>query len=164
MESSLRIQANSGVLTNFDVLKFLESRGASEDSARVFSDVTPSENKVYGYLFGTPARGQTTENINEFKEKCKKYDLAEAEVLNIINTRPSSIVGIYPLIENCDLRLGDTVEELVELVVEVFPSPLPAKTVENDAKTTNVEKIEDQNDNDEGKPENEEEMETIDGS
>lgn len=62
------------------------------------------------------------------------------------------------------MRLGDTVEELVELVVEVFPSPLPAKTVENDAKTTNVEKIEDQNDNDEGKPENEEEMETIDGS
>ncbi|BBG92373.1 RNA polymerase II, Rpb4, core protein [Prunus dulcis] len=143
------VQANSSVLTNFDVLKFLESRGASEDSAR-----------VYGYLFGTPARGQTTEKINEFKEKCKKYDLAEAEVLNIINTRPSSIVGIYPLIENCDLRLGDTVEELVELVVEVFPSPLPAKTVENDAKTTNV----DQNDNDEGKPENEEEMETIDGS
>ncbi|CAL8989715.1 unnamed protein product, partial [Prunus brigantina] len=93
-----RVQANSGVLTNFDVLKFLESRGASEDSARVFSDVTPSENKVvYGYLFGTPARGQTTENINEFKEKCKKYDLAEAEVLNIINTRPSSIVGIYPV-------------------------------------------------------------------
>ncbi|PQQ19609.1 uncharacterized protein Pyn_06576 [Prunus yedoensis var. nudiflora] len=157
------VEANSGVLTNFDVLKFLESRGASKDSARVFSNVTPSENKVYGYLFGTPARGQTMENINEFKEKCKKYDLAEAEVLNIINTRPSSIVGIYPLIENCDLRLGDTIEELVEMVVEVFPPP-PAKTVENDAKTTNVEKIVDQNDNDEGKPENEEEMETIDGS
>lgn len=62
------------------------------------------------------------------------------------------------------MRLGDTVEELVELVVEVFPPHPSAKTVENDAKTTNVEKIEDQNDNDEGKPENEEEMETIDGS
>lgn len=50
---------------------------------------------MYDYLAETAACKQTKENINEFSERCKKFDLAKAEVLNIINIRPSSAVGIY---------------------------------------------------------------------
>ena len=45
----------------------------------------------------TAACNQTKENIKEFSERCKKFDLAKAEVLNIINMRPSSAVGVYPV-------------------------------------------------------------------
>jgi len=106
------LMANAGTLTNFEVLDFLRSKGAGKDSTRVLAKVAPSEYKVYDYLAETAACKQTKENINEFSERCKKFDLARAEVLNIINIRPSSAVGIYSIIEQCGDRFED-VEELV---------------------------------------------------
>lgn len=43
----------------------------------------------------TPAGTQTREGIDEFKEKCKQFDLGNDTILNIINTRPASVVEIY---------------------------------------------------------------------
>ena len=54
--------------------------------------------QVYDYLVETPACNQTRENINEFLERFKKYNLAKAELLNIINIRPSQTVEIYTVI------------------------------------------------------------------
>ena len=51
--------------------------------------------QVYDYLVETSASNLTRENIDEFLEKSKKYDLAKAELLNIINIRPSSAVEIF---------------------------------------------------------------------
>ncbi|KAA8515272.1 hypothetical protein F0562_018498 [Nyssa sinensis] len=118
-----RLKANSGILTNFEVLDFLRSRGAAKDPTRVIAPIAPSEWKVYDYLEQSAACNQTRENIKAFSEECKKYNLATAEVINIINLRPSSVVEIDPLIEECDTRLGEGVEELVEIVVQVLPSP-----------------------------------------
>ena len=50
---------------------------------------------MYDYLVQTAACNQTSEHINEFVDKCKIYGLAKAEVLNIINIRPTSIIDIY---------------------------------------------------------------------
>ncbi|KAF3456939.1 hypothetical protein FNV43_RR01593 [Rhamnella rubrinervis] len=121
--SILGLEANAGPLTNFEVLNFLKSKGASKDPTRVLADLAPSEYKVYDYLVGTAASNQTREKIDEFLEKCKKFDLAKAEVLNILNIRPSSVVETYSIIEFCDQRLGDGVEELMQIVEEVFPAP-----------------------------------------
>lgn len=41
-----RLEANAGPLTNFEVLDFLRSRGASKDPTRVLVPVAPSEFKV----------------------------------------------------------------------------------------------------------------------
>ncbi|KAL5542020.1 hypothetical protein UlMin_009730 [Ulmus minor] len=122
------LEANAGALTNFEVLNFLRSKGASKDPTRVLADVAPSEYKVYDYLVETSASNLTRENIDEFLEKSKKYDLAKAELLNIINIRPSSAVEIFSIIEQCDARLGDSVEELVEMVAEVLPPPPTEQT------------------------------------
>uniref|UniRef100_A0A2N9ETH1 DNA-directed RNA polymerase III subunit RPC9 n=1 Tax=Fagus sylvatica TaxID=28930 RepID=A0A2N9ETH1_FAGSY len=40
------LDANEGVLTNFEVLDFLRSKGAAKDSTRVLAKVTPSEYKT----------------------------------------------------------------------------------------------------------------------
>jgi hypothetical protein len=50
---------------------------------------------VYDYLVETAACNQTKENINEFLEKCKKFDLVKADLLNIINIRPSFPVVLF---------------------------------------------------------------------
>uniref|UniRef100_A0A5B6YNU1 DNA-directed RNA polymerase III subunit RPC9 n=1 Tax=Davidia involucrata TaxID=16924 RepID=A0A5B6YNU1_DAVIN len=117
------LKANCGALTNFEVLDFLRSRGAAKDPTRVIAPIAPSEWKVYDYLEQSVACNQTRESIKEFSEKCKKYKLATAEVINIINVRPSSVVEIDPIIEECDTRMGEGVEDLVEMVMQVLPSP-----------------------------------------
>lgn len=120
------LKANAGPLTNFEVLDFLRSRGALNDPTRLMSSVAPSEFKVYDYLVKTPACNQTRENICEFIEKSKEYQLAKAEVLNIINIRPSTAVEIVPLIEEWEDRMEDKIEELEEMVVQLLPpGPLP---------------------------------------
>ncbi|GMI64225.1 hypothetical protein HRI_000091800 [Hibiscus trionum] len=116
-------EANAGALTNSEVLDFLRSRGASKDPTRVIVAIAPSEFKVYDYLLESPACNQTKEQVNEFLTRCKSYKLAKAEVLNIINLRPSALVEIHPIIEESEERFGEKLEELVNLVVEVLPEP-----------------------------------------
>lgn len=115
-------KANAGALTNFEVLDFLRSRGASKDITRVIAPVAPSEYKVFDYLMETVACNQKRENINELMEKLSKFKLAKAEVLNIINLRPSSLVEIDPMIEQSEKRFGEQLEEIVNVVAEVLPA------------------------------------------
>ncbi|PON73295.1 RNA polymerase II, Rpb, partial [Trema orientale] len=144
-------------LTNFEVIDFLKSKGASKHP----TDLVPSELKVYEYLVETAANNQKKQNILEFKEKSEKYGLARAKVINIINTRPTTQVELYPLsesrawypkklscivtsprdpykiIEDEDYEhLGhDLIKELCGMVAEVFPSP-PTETA---SKEGNIE-------------------------
>ncbi|CAK9329125.1 unnamed protein product [Citrullus colocynthis] len=127
------LEANAGPLTNFEVLDFLRSKGAAKDPTRVLAKVAPSEYKIYDYLNQTPACNQTREAIIEFVERSKEYDLAKAEILNIINLRPIAPVEIFPIIESCDARMGDDGERMQELalmVEQVFPTPQNQPTSE----------------------------------
>ncbi|CAN0917271.1 DNA-directed RNA polymerase III subunit RPC9 [Linum grandiflorum] len=129
-------EANAGTITNCEVLDMLKSRGAAKDT-RVIAPVAPSEYKVYDYLVGTAACNQTRQHINEFLDKSKKYKLAKSEILSIINTRPSQVVELDPLIEAQDERPEIDMEELVELILEVLPPhPLQPDPADDVAKET----------------------------
>ncbi|KAL0691967.1 hypothetical protein Bca4012_059147 [Brassica carinata] len=91
------VKANAGALTNFEVLDLLNSRGASKDTTRVNDKVSRSEYKVYDYLMETAASTQTRESVTKFSEKCRDFKLAKAEILNVINLRPSSDVELTPV-------------------------------------------------------------------
>lgn len=45
--------------------------------------------QVCDYLNETVASTQTLESVTTFSDKCKDFKLAKAEILNIINIRPS---------------------------------------------------------------------------
>ncbi|QCD98473.1 DNA-directed RNA polymerase III subunit RPC9-like [Vigna unguiculata] len=125
------LEANAGALTNFEVLDFLRAKGASKDPTRVIAKVEQSEYKVYDYLVDTAASDQTRESINEFLTSIKRHDLAKAEVLNILNTRPAAEVELFPIIESCEGRFPDEeVTEIVELVTRTLPPPPSMKQEE----------------------------------
>ncbi|KAG7538963.1 HRDC-like superfamily [Arabidopsis suecica] len=131
------VKANAGALTNFEVLDFLNSRGASKDTTRVIAPIARSEYKVYDYLVETAASTQTRESVTKFADKCKDFKVAKAEILNIINLRPSSIVELLPIIETPDTN------GILELVKDLLP-PLPTtETHEDDAEeeTDNGEQL-----------------------
>ncbi|GAA0144729.1 G-protein coupled receptor [Lithospermum erythrorhizon] len=85
-----KLEANAGVLTNFEVLDFLKSRGAGKDPTRLTATVALIEFKQ------SAVSNLTRENVIEFMETCKNYKLAKADILNIINILPSSCVEIDP--------------------------------------------------------------------
>ncbi|KAK7290195.1 hypothetical protein RIF29_04439 [Crotalaria pallida] len=124
MPAAVLLQANAGALTNFEVLDFFRARGASKDPTRVIAKVAQSEYKVYDYLVNSPACSQSRQNINEFLEKVKKYDLAKAEILSVLNTRPAGPVDLFAIIEDCEARFPDEVlQEIIELVKKTLPPP-----------------------------------------
>lgn len=135
------LEANAGALTNFEVLDFLRSRGAGRDPTRVIVPIAPSEFKVYDYLEQTAACNQTRQVVGEFLEKCKTINLAKAEILNIMNIRPSSPVELYPIIEEYDTRFGEAaekMEEFVETIVQLLPpSPNQMQSEEGTATEQN---------------------------
>ncbi|XP_057771594.1 uncharacterized protein LOC130991403 isoform X1 [Salvia miltiorrhiza] len=92
------VEASAGALTNFEVLDLLRSRGAGKDASRAIATVSQSEFKVFDYLEGTVACNQTREIIDNFVEECQKFDLAKAEILNIVNIRPRSEPELFPVI------------------------------------------------------------------
>ena len=53
--------------------------------------------QVYDYLVESAACNQTRERVKNFLEKSKEYQLAKAEVINIINIRPTSAVELVPV-------------------------------------------------------------------
>ncbi|KAG2316834.1 hypothetical protein Bca4012_067681 [Brassica carinata] len=121
------VKANAGTLTNFEVLDLLNSRGASNDTTtRVIAPVSTSEYKVYDYLMETPACTQTLEILTNFSDQCKDFKLAKAEILNIINIRPSFTVELAPILEEPIERGIDNkaIEGILKLVEALLP-PLP---------------------------------------
>ncbi|XP_047318494.1 DNA-directed RNA polymerase III subunit RPC9-like isoform X2 [Impatiens glandulifera] len=120
------LQANAGPLTNFEVLEFLRGRGAGKDQTRLLLSIKQSEFKVFDYLEQSQAGYETLDTIKEFLEKSKPYNLTKAEILNILNTRPSSVAEINPIIYDWDRRKL-VLDDLVEVVVEVLPGPPPTE-------------------------------------
>lgn len=53
--------------------------------------------QVYDYLVESAACNQTRESIDNFLEKSEEFQLAKAEVINIINIRPASAVEVAPV-------------------------------------------------------------------
>ncbi|XP_054796868.1 uncharacterized protein LOC129302192 [Prosopis cineraria] len=156
------LEANAGALTNFEVLDFLRAKGASKDPTRVLAKVSQSEYKVYDYLVNTAACDQTRENVNEFLEKCKRHDLAKAEILNILNIRPTAAVEVFPIIEKCEDRFPDEeIEEIVELVKKTLPGKPETAVIAQATEETAASKNEkDSETTSQGQNQDEEQMDT----
>ncbi|CAM8943340.1 unnamed protein product [Rhodiola kirilowii] len=144
------IEASAGPLTNFEVLDFLRKKGESkiEDeklseiknyrlqggkdnkSDRIRHNLTPSEMKVYDYLDKTAARDQTRECVSEFLQRCKKYGFAQADILPILNIRPSkesAPVELCSIVESFFDRYENQVDEIEQTIEEVLPPRPVAK-------------------------------------
>lgn len=67
--------------------------------------------------------GITPEGIELFLQKVMHFDLTEAEILQIINTRPNGPPVLYTIIEDCDERYDDDkMDELLQIIHETVGS------------------------------------------
>ncbi|XP_020693219.1 uncharacterized protein LOC110107324 isoform X1 [Dendrobium catenatum] len=131
------LKTDAGMLTDFEVLDMLRARGAQRDPMACIGLVANSECKVYDYLLQRAACNQTREVIESFKRRYEEFKkgnekrkLTKAELLNIINFRPSSHAELYAVIPNLDARFkvnedggSNDVDELLNIVHEMLPPP-----------------------------------------
>ena len=118
---------NDGRITNVELLEILEERKEKRSKRPGGSMALKSrdmmEERTIKYLKESTMGAATSEMVNacfqRFKEQ--KWDLTEAELLQIANHVPKCEPEIYMIIEQCEARFSeDDVKEILDVIEECF--------------------------------------------
>ena len=127
------LEKREGVVTNHEVLSLLRRQAAARDDEekrqklpgarrtapavtqwRSQQEVRAITRQVIEYLEQGCAADQSRESIAEFMRAMEPFGLTQAEVLNLVNTRPRSLVEVHLIVEECEERL--TQQQRTELL------------------------------------------------
>jgi DNA-directed RNA polymerase subunit F len=108
------------LVTNLEVMQLLSSQ-TSPTTKRKHNKMRHCDwiqENVYAYLKNTPCANVQTENMSTLvKELKEKFELTQAESLQILNFMPRESVEIHLIIENLPSRLTeDRQDELLSLI------------------------------------------------
>ncbi|KAH9299847.1 hypothetical protein KI387_031529, partial [Taxus chinensis] len=148
-------KVDAGLLSNFEVMILLQSRGATQDPSGSTGSATQSECKVFDYLVQSAAGTQTQANVGKYLLEAENFSLTKAERLQVLNLRPSTAVEAHMIIEDCEERMSSSiVDEFLKMVKTTLPPPPMKPEIEEDEE--NEEADEENDEADEG---NDEEIE-----
>ncbi|KAK5997281.1 DNA-directed RNA polymerase III subunit rpc9-like protein [Cladobotryum mycophilum] len=139
------IEAQSAVLTNYEVLQHLSQQKDryKQKKRRGPPNMETVVRELLQYLRTHPSplsqkpAAYTPECISQLLEKLSPYDLSKGEVIMILNLRPASVAALNTVIEEMGERFGDEQqEEMVTVIAEVlgqFPVAEPHANGEGEA-------------------------------
>ena len=108
-----------GLLTNVEVLDLLRERAGEPGRLATYPqphDPFPTEMECYDALRAAPAGAQDRENVRLFIEHIAAIELTQAEVVQLINLKPTERVTVHTVVEKCARRLTeDEVDDLLHL-------------------------------------------------
>ncbi|VDB90281.1 unnamed protein product [Peniophora sp. CBMAI 1063] len=137
------INARASLLSNYEVLTLLreleteyhaktktalrikkedEASGAPPRAHNPADDVSENlrtmEVEAIQYLGAEyqPTRRQTPAGVSKLIKALEPYGLTKAEKLQIVNLAPTQAVELYTIVEDPDARIGETMEEILDLV------------------------------------------------
>ena len=109
-----------GLLTNVEVLDLLRERAGEPGRLATYPqphDPCPTELQCYEALRASAAGAQERERVGSFIEHIRAIELTEAEILQVINLKPTSAAVVHAIVEDCSKRLNASeVEDLLALV------------------------------------------------
>ena len=127
-----------GVLTNYEVLNLLRAQTAARTTHDTKAPLTGARRTsssqslyqtqqlayaaainedVVAYLEDACCASQSPESIAAFMKACVPFNLKRAEILNLVNEQPRTLVEIHLMVEECEERLSqEQVQELLETV------------------------------------------------
>ncbi|BDA42270.1 hypothetical protein COCOBI_03-1570 [Coccomyxa sp. Obi] len=110
------VEQNLGPITNIEVLKVLERRGANREWSR--KKTLPSERKAFSYLAQHHPQAPSREQLQALFDELKPFNLKRGEILQIANSRPAALVEIHLIVENCEQRLSTEQQEDLLVIVQ----------------------------------------------
>lgn len=119
------------LLTNAEVLALLrETKAKSNTKGKRSKNHATIVYETTKYLENTPAVVQRKSDIEKLIRSVGKFKLMPAEIMQIINLRPISLVELQLVVEESEERLSvDQVEELLRIISDCLPEP-PKKSEE----------------------------------
>lgn len=132
------LDKSAGALTDFEVFRLLKSearkaaterellngarRTAPHVSLAAYRNLTAVRDAVHRHLEPSPCAAQSEEQVADFIERTRGLGLTTAELLQCINRRPTMLVELFLIIDECDQRLDpDAITRLLANVVACFP-------------------------------------------
>uniref|UniRef100_A0A061RUZ3 DNA-directed RNA polymerase III subunit RPC9 n=1 Tax=Tetraselmis sp. GSL018 TaxID=582737 RepID=A0A061RUZ3_9CHLO len=116
------IDFNVGLVSNSEVLQVLEERGSNSLGDQASG--LPSERKVHEYLRTHSAGNIPRDALMKFLEAVQEFKLSKTEILQIINLKPSTMVEMYLIIQDCDERLNEeALEKLLDRTQQLLKAP-----------------------------------------
>lgn len=102
-------------MTNYEVLQALRSYAVHRSSTTTNEDPSKVslENRVRDYLNSTPIKTLTRPNLEALKQTleqftpCNGEKLSRLEIMQVINTLPSTEVELFRIISNIEKRLNE---------------------------------------------------------
>uniref|UniRef100_A0A1I7XUI9 DNA-directed RNA polymerase III subunit RPC9 n=1 Tax=Heterorhabditis bacteriophora TaxID=37862 RepID=A0A1I7XUI9_HETBA len=133
------INSRVTMLTNYEVLQLLREVKKDEDMkpkqerSKTLSTIVYEVSRyaffstlfeTTKYLRTTPATVQTTESISRLIKDLASYKLTAAEIMQIINLRPSAPTEIQLIVEESEERIKteEQLDALVNIITECLPS------------------------------------------
>ncbi|KAK0411709.1 hypothetical protein QR680_005797 [Steinernema hermaphroditum] len=118
------VNPRQSTLTCFEVLQLLNEvspAGSKHRNQKSYSTLLYATKK---YLRTRPASVQTSEGIAKLIHALKPFKLTAAEILQMIDLRPTSSVELSLIVEETEARLTSEQEEkILEIVAEHLPEP-----------------------------------------
>ncbi|KAL6047005.1 DNA-directed RNA polymerase III subunit RPC9 [Balamuthia mandrillaris] len=118
------LDANAGLLSNFELLELLKENFTA-DQQRRRPRITPLiEAQVGGYLSSTACKDEKSEQVAECVRRLSPFHLTKAEMLQVLNLSPKSEVEVHLIVEDCVDRLtSEQVTELLDVVQSYLCAP-----------------------------------------
>ncbi|KAJ2794289.1 hypothetical protein H4R21_005559 [Coemansia helicoidea] len=122
------VNRQEALLTNYETLLVLREESERQKKAQPDSQQKCPENvttlvfEALEFLGGTACSSQSADQIAALKSQLAGLELTKAELLQITNLRPKSLVELHLIIEECDERFSvEELEQLLELIRETLP-------------------------------------------
>ncbi|VDK18567.1 unnamed protein product [Anisakis simplex] len=130
------LDAQQTVLTNAETFQLINERRRQQSTVPKDQRVKALGTVIYetsSYLQTSPAAAQKTEDIENAIRALAPFKLTAAETLQVINLRPSTIIEIQLIVEECEERLTEEqMNQLVNVVNENLP-PRPSSSGDSKA-------------------------------
>ncbi|XP_076440291.1 DNA-directed RNA polymerase III subunit RPC9-like [Babylonia areolata] len=122
---------NSALLSNQEVLMLLKDiqagRNDQQKPNKHQQNLGTITYETIRYLENTPCGLQTPEHVGSFMQAVKGFGLTKAEKLQLLNSRPTTMVEIHLMVEESEERFttDEEMEQLRDTVVAHLPGPQP---------------------------------------
>ncbi|KAL3133358.1 hypothetical protein ABBQ38_007230 [Trebouxia sp. C0009 RCD-2024] len=108
------LEANSGLVTNPELLQILQKRSSQRAS---LGASLPVEQKACKYLLEQYPSTPTRDQVQAFSTAVKGFGLDRTNRLQLINISPTNLLELLLAIDNCEARFSSSqMEELLALV------------------------------------------------
>jgi DNA-directed RNA polymerase subunit F len=128
------INTNAAQLSNLEVLELLQEPIPGHLSkVKEFQEYRTAIHTAKGFLKQAmmPSSAQTTNQIQSFLEEIKSWPLTKMEKLTLVNTRPTNVVELMVVIEDCETRFSqEKLQAILDLLDQHLPYERPADPVE----------------------------------